>query len=106
MLDDALFSQRLEWKDACTLAGDTIEFRPDEASPDWVTLVVETAQEGPPSPRYQQFSLLFRGPPDTVYPQGTYRFRHARLGEYAIFMTPIGRDDKAVRYDAVFTHAR
>jgi hypothetical protein len=59
------------------------------------------AAEAAPAPR-QPFSLLFRGPAESVLPQATYPLQHAQLGTLAIFLVPISRGADGVRYEAVF----
>jgi hypothetical protein len=49
------------------------------------------------------FSLLFLGPPVTVYPQRTYKLDHPQLGSFELFLVPVGADTEGVRYEAVFT---
>ena len=49
------------------------------------------------------FSLVFLGPSDPVLPQAVYRFAHDALGDFEIFVVPIGRDEGGVSYEAVFT---
>jgi len=53
---------------------------------------------GKPAP----FSVLFRGPVEPVLPQATYRLSHAVLGRFDLFLVPVGGDDEAIRYEAVF----
>ena len=48
------------------------------------------------------FSLIFRGPRDHVLPQRTYRLAHAALGEFPLFLVPIGPDSVGMRYEAAF----
>jgi hypothetical protein len=48
------------------------------------------------------FSLLFRGPRTGVLPQRTYRIAHAALGEFPLFLVPIGPDGAGMRYEAAF----
>jgi hypothetical protein len=38
-----------------------------------------------------------------VLPQRTYDFRNERLGSFELFIVPIGPEDGAMRYEAVFT---
>src|SRR5258708_13395251 len=42
-------------------------------------------------------SLVFRGPRQPQLSQRTYRVRHAQLGDYAIFITPIAQSAGHVR---------
>ena len=54
----------------------------------------------------ERFSLFFDGPADVLLPQQTYQLRHEEMGEFDIFLTPISRNEKAVRYEAVFNYYR
>ena len=56
------------------------------------------------SPRYEQFSLLWEGPPTLA--QGTYRFSHPQTGELEIFIVPVGRTEDTMRYEAIFNVLR
>ena len=58
----------------------------------------ETASEG----QRAQFSLVFRGARDRVLPQRIYRVAHDALGEFDLFLVPIGPDQEGMRYEAVF----
>ncbi|HKE12143.1 MAG TPA: hypothetical protein VKE73_11280 [Myxococcota bacterium] len=48
------------------------------------------------------FSLEFLGPPGPLLPQRIYRLEHPGLGSLEIFLVPLGREDRGVRYEAVF----
>jgi hypothetical protein len=48
------------------------------------------------------FSLIFRGPQSSVLPQRTYLISHEMLGEFPLFLVPIGPDDAGMRYEAAF----
>lgn len=50
----------------------------------------------------ESFSLIFRGPRLPLLPQGLYGFDDELLGRPEIFIVPIGRDNRGVRYQAVF----
>jgi hypothetical protein len=47
-------------------------------------------------------SLIFRGPSGPGLPQNTYRVEHAQLGEFPLFLVPIGPNQGAVCYQAIF----
>jgi hypothetical protein len=49
------------------------------------------------------FSLIFHTVPQGIFPQSTYRVEHEQLGPFEIFLTPIGPDERGMRYEAVFT---
>jgi len=56
--------------------------------------------------RYEgSFSLLFHAPDGRLEPQQTFRARHAELGEFDLFLVPLGPDGRGMRYEAVFTQA-
>lgn len=60
--------------------------------------------ERPVSPRQMQFSILFRGPADTLLPQRIYRVEHERMGAVGdLFLVPVSRERDGYRYEAVFT---
>lgn len=54
------------------------------------------------SPRQERFAITFRGPREFVLPQGPYKFEHAEMGEFTLFLVAIGQDDKGTNYEAVF----
>lgn len=47
------------------------------------------------------FSLLFRAPRRVALTQGTYAFSHASLGEFGLFIVPMGSDRKGAHFEAV-----
>ncbi len=49
------------------------------------------------------FSLVFRGPTQPVLPQQIYRLAHDGIGEFDLFLVPIGPDAEGMRYEAIFT---
>jgi hypothetical protein len=50
------------------------------------------------------FSLIFRSSGERRHArQQIYTVRHAELGAMAIFLVPIGPDERGMRYEAVFT---
>ena len=67
----------------------------------------EVRDTGPQHPLGEQrrtpFALVFRGPPDSILPQRSYRLSHATLGTFEVFIVPIGRDAQGVRYEVIFT---
>ncbi|MFN7947202.1 MAG: hypothetical protein U0Z53_17750 [Blastocatellia bacterium] len=56
----------------------------------------------PSAPQQEQYSLIFRGPADTLLSQGTYRLEHDRLGAFDLFLVPIARDQQGVQYEVIF----
>lgn len=58
---------------------------------------------GARAPMRDSFALYFLGPPQELLPQGTYTLRGAQASFEQIFLVPVGRDDEATEYEAVFT---
>jgi len=56
-----------------------------------------------PEERRPPFSLLFKGPADLILPQRLYRFDHPAMGQFDIFIVPVGANAEAVSYEAIFT---
>ncbi|MFC0351739.1 DUF6916 family protein [Undibacterium danionis] len=56
------------------------------------------------SQAHQSFSLIFEGNIEKQIPQGMHRFRHTQLGEFDLFIVPIGpeRGSNQMRYEAIF----
>jgi hypothetical protein len=50
----------------------------------------------------ERFSTFFYGPGNFFLPQQTYELRHPEMGEMAVFIVPIGADEKGYRYEAIF----
>ena len=50
-----------------------------------------------------QFSLMFLGPPEPVWSQGTYRVTNEALGTFDLFLVPLGPENGRMRYQAIFT---
>lgn len=70
-----------------------------------VTLVLVELQEGAPHPKFEQFSLLFRGPREVSLPQRTYTVDHAKLGTLLLFIVPIRQDANGIYYESVFSRS-
>lgn len=49
----------------------------------------------------ERFSAFFEGPADPFIGQGTFTFEHERMGSFLLFITPIAKTDRGVRYEAV-----
>ena len=102
--DKVLMARRLEWADAQALAGETVAVFAEEGGAP-VAFAVVAVKEQHRAPHMLQFSVSLRGPPKPVQAQRTYRVRHARLGDYAFFITPVGANESGVDYEACFSHA-
>lgn len=69
------------------------------------TFTLTTLTPRPAPSGFEQFSLLFAGPPEPVLPQGTYRFLHPSLGELALFMVPVGKSVKSAQYEVCISRS-
>jgi hypothetical protein len=49
------------------------------------------------------FSLIFHTVPQAVVPQQIYRVENENMEPFDLFLTPIGPDERGMRYEAVFT---
>jgi hypothetical protein len=54
------------------------------------------------APKQEQFSLRFRGDRAQIFPQQIYAMKHEAIGEFELFLVPVGRDDSGTVYEAVF----
>ena len=54
------------------------------------------------SPRQERFSLVFRTANEILLEQGQRTFDHDAMGNFSLFIVPIGRDDEGTYYEAVF----
>lgn len=66
-------------------------------------LIEATPSRHAPSPgRKQSFALLFRAPPQWNCVQLNYPLAHPGLGEFTLFLVPVGRDARGTELEAVF----
>jgi hypothetical protein len=49
-----------------------------------------------------QFSVVFRGAMPPLLPQGSYQLSQPDVGEFELFLVPIGPDSEGMRYEAAF----
>ena len=61
--------------------------------------------ENSPSPRQEQFALVFRAPLTAPSEQGIYQLTHAELGSGALFLVPLRRDAAGLYYEAIFNRS-
>ncbi|HEV3469569.1 MAG TPA: hypothetical protein VG148_09635 [Pyrinomonadaceae bacterium] len=52
----------------------------------------------------ERFSLFFRGPADVRLTQHTFPLAHDRMGDFDLFLVPVGRDAQGFLYEAVFNY--
>lgn len=50
----------------------------------------------------EAFALTFRGEPKLRLPQRIYRFEHATLGQFDIFLVQIGADANSSQFEVIF----
>jgi len=84
--------------------GDRFRIRADESPVVDAILTEATTADAAESTLGERvpFSLVFRGPLEPILPQRIYRFEHDALGEFDLFIVPIGPDDSGMQYEAVF----
>lgn len=54
--------------------------------------------------RQEIFSLYFHGPTEPFLHQGTYKLKHAQLGELELFLVAIAQDKDGFEYEAAFNN--
>ncbi len=54
----------------------------------------------------ERFSVFFSGPANFLLPQYTYTLTHEKMGEFEIFLVPVGRGEAGFRYEAVFNYQK
>lgn len=86
------------------------DFRVELTSPHPIDirLIAVTQRESEPNEQagMERFSVVFAGPLDIFLPQNTFHLTHPEMGEFDIFLVPIGRDADRFRYEAVYNYYR
>ena len=54
----------------------------------------------------ERFSVVFAGPTDVFLPQNLYRMTRPDMGEFEIFLVPLGQEADGFRYEAVYNFYR
>jgi len=54
------------------------------------------------SPKQERFSVVFRTSNDFFLDQGQRPLEHDVMGEFELFLVPVGRDNDGTYYEAVF----
>jgi|ERR1700683_2151163 hypothetical protein len=78
------------------------QFRLATAQLDLKLVEVTRYSAGHPGSVRAPFSVLFHGPIQPVLPQAIYRLENERLGALELFIVPLGPEQDAMRYEAVF----
>jgi hypothetical protein len=67
-------------------------------------LVLADVSECPATKNVEQFSLIFHAPPCTAVRDGTHAFQHAALGDFSLFIVPVGASNlRRTVYQACFS---
>ena len=66
-----------------------------------VAVESQTARGPKERSRREQFSLIFETQRGEPLPQGTYQLEHPSLGQFPLFLVPVGRGRKGVELEAV-----
>ncbi len=85
------------------LLGQRFEVVPTHGHP-FVMELTECRLSATPPPdvlHRHPFSLLFHTRRDVIVPQQICRLRNPRLGEFPLFIVPLGPDERGMRYEAV-----
>lgn len=77
-------------------------FRALNVEPQPVDLELIEVSEVKESARQVGFSILFLGPAEGMLPQHTYTLQQETLGEFDLFLVPVGRQERGFEYQAVF----
>jgi hypothetical protein len=56
--------------------------------------------------RWENFSIVFRGPVEHPFGQRIYRMQHEQLGDFELFLVPIRQDAQGFYYEAVFNRVK
>ena len=59
-------------------------------------------ENGHSSSIQEQFSLRFRSDRNLVHPQRVYPMKHDSIGDFDLFLVPVGRNESGTFYEAVF----
>jgi hypothetical protein len=77
------------------------KFRIKAETEGFIELEMIELTESISTPKHEQFALLFRGPQNPYLPQMIYHLEHEKLGEFEMFLVPVGRDQSGFQYEAV-----
>jgi hypothetical protein len=57
------------------------------------------------APAHHSFSLLFKGPDNQFLPQGNYLFEQTQIGQFELFLVPVGREAGSFLYEVIFNRS-
>jgi spermidine synthase len=72
--------------------------------PEWggIPLELVSVSDLRETPRQRMYSLIFRGPLEMPFPQGSFPLEHDAMGRAILFLVPVAREADGFRYEAVF----
>lgn len=91
----------LEHAALASLTGSTVRA---EVAGTMVELTIDEVSDPVVVGGFGSFAVLLTGPPEPIE-QATYRMHHAALGDFDLFVVPVGRDERGVQYEAVFNRS-
>ncbi len=65
-------------------------------------VLADVAEPDAPPSGMELFALYFRGPATEFIGQGTHPLAHPELGDFDLFLVPVGRDGDEIVYEAAF----
>jgi hypothetical protein len=71
-----------------------------------VPLTLESVDERPTPPKFECFSLTFKGPESPQLDQALRELEHEVLGTFSLFLVPVGKEGANILYEAVFNRVR
>jgi hypothetical protein len=90
------------WTQPAFLGQLNTTFTLEDASLGTIPLELIAVSDLRETPRQRMFSILFRGPLETPFNQGTFLLKHEALGNASLSLVPIARETDGFRYEAVF----
>lgn len=101
-----MLTRELHYADFLPLVNTSFALHGEAVAAPRVDILLFSATENTNAPNHEQFSLLFRGPSEPPVPQATYTVSHPELGEFLLFLVPVGRDPHGLIYEACFNRIR
>ena len=68
-------------------------------------VLIEATDKTPKGFEGEQFSLIFKGPPEPYLPQQICPMTHAAMGRLDLFLVPVDQKEEGFYYEAFFNHA-
>jgi hypothetical protein len=59
-----------------------------------------------PRPDMERFSVFFVGPEDYFLPQSMYSLTHEEMGDFDVFLVPLGKEADGYHYEAIYNYYR